>query len=668
MEAGPTSEPAICLVSMPFMPGSMPALGISLLKASLADAGIGCDILYGSTMLVEALESLSDHATAIFDSQLIGSTGHLGDLMFAPLLWDDTGLHDAVRTQLALAATSLPADRRDAFLDRHDPARPHLAGVLARAAAARDWTQFRVVGFSSTFAQSVASLWLARHIKAVSPATLVLFGGANVDGTMGPALLEAFPFVDHVLQGEADHSLISYMQAVLAEAPLAGIPGLVQRDARPIPAKPVTALDALPVPDYGDYFAQRPAHWPRDEVMIPFETSRGCWWGESSHCIFCGLNGQAMGYRAKTDTRALAEIDALRARWGLSHFWAVDNILPREYFAHFLPQLGARNLSLFYETKANLHDGQVASLAAAGVTQIQPGVESLNTRLLKLMKKGTSRARNIQLLRACKAHGVDPLWFYLHGFPGDDTADYLEDAALMADLVHLPPPRSINPVTVDRFSPLYATARLTGRPALAQQGEHRLAFAGLSDATSEALCYHFDAQVGAADPRLYQPALARALAHWQQRHGEGAQLAAEAGTGCTLIFDDRAGDAPRLHLLTGLLHHVHALCDTGASQARIEEQCARLPASALAGDEADEADLPLVMAAVSHGAGFPPPVASVAEALAWLDDQRLLARDGTVWQALAVPGLTLLTALGLGLETRCLDRLSLQPETAMAPC
>lgn len=662
--------PPICLVSMPFMPGTMPSLGISLLKAGLREAGFGCDMVYGSTHLIGAMAQRSDMATALLDYQLIGSTGHLGDLMFAPAYWGDRQLDEAVRDGLAGAAMSLAPHDRAAFAERLDPAVSPILDALERSLASRDWSRFRIVGFSSTFAQSLASLWLARRIKQVAPDTLIVFGGANVDGTMGPALLDAFPFVDHVLQGEADHSLARYVEAVLADRPPDAIAGLVRRTPqgakRGPAAVPVTDLDALPVPDFSDFFEQLPDDWTRDRVMLPFETSRGCWWGERSHCVFCGLNADAMRYRAKSAARALGEIDALCERWDIRRLWAVDNILPREYFESYLPQLARRDLSLFYETKANLHDWQVAGLAAAGVTQIQPGIESLSTSLLKLMKKGVGRVRNIQLLRSCQAHSVDPLWFYLYGLPGDTTAEYLEDAALMARLVHLPPPRSINPITVDRFSPLFATARLGQGPALAQQPEHRLAFAGLDESQSAAICYHFEARVGSADEAEYRPALCRALAHWQARYEAGAQLAALPGAACTLIFDDRSGDGPRLILLMGLVHTVHAAIDRGASLGLVEERCA-----AAAPADPDPEDLPIIVAATRHNAEFAPAVESATEALAWLDARGLVARDGHVWQALAVPGLTMLTALRLGLETQALRGLALsshEPSVAAPSC
>ena len=44
-------------------------------------------------------------------------------------------------------------------------------------------------------------------------------------------------------------------------------------------------------------------------------------------------------------------------------------------------------------------------LRDAGVTTIQPGIESFSDRVLKLMKKGVTGLQNIQLLKWCKEIG-----------------------------------------------------------------------------------------------------------------------------------------------------------------------------------------------------------------------------------------------------------------------
>lgn len=639
---------------MPFMPGTMPSLGLSLLKAGLERDGIACDIFYGSTVLIDAMARRSSIDEALMDYQVIGSTGHLGDLMFSSLLWGDAALDDAIRDGLKGASGAIAPIDRAAFLARNDPATGTMAMALDACLAARRWSDYRIVGFSSTFAQSLASLWLARAIKSANPDVRIVFGGANVDGTMGAALLDSFEFVDDVLQGEADASFPSYVGEILSGNLAPAVSGIVTRTQggraqRMLPATPVTDLDALPIPDFADFFAQLPASWSRDRVMLPFETSRGCWWGAKSHCIFCGLNAEAMQYRSKTGDRAIGEVDALIDRWGVRRLWAVDNILPRDYFSTFLPQLPSRDVELFYETKSNLQQWQVAGLAAAGVTQIQPGVESLNTRLLGLMKKGVSRHRNIQLLRWCQTHLVDPLWFYLYGFPGDLAEDYHEDANIMARLVHLPPPRSINPVTVDRFSPLYTEQKLRGGMVLRQQSEHRQAFSGLDEEQSDALCYHFEAQAGTAAPATYYDALADGHLHWLQRYKEGAQLSVLAGAQVSLIYDHRSSDGPRLYLLAGLADRVHRAIDLGATAAAVAERCR--------GGVQDQAenDLQLIMVAIGEGAEFAPED-GVDAILAWMDSHALVARDGAVWQALAVPRLPLMTAVHLGLEQMVLEQ------------
>jgi len=51
---------------------------------------------------------------------------------------------------------------------------------------------------------------------------------------------------------------------------------------------------------YGSFLDALETNFPDGAVepLLLFETSRGCWWGERSHCTFCGLNGLDLAYRA----------------------------------------------------------------------------------------------------------------------------------------------------------------------------------------------------------------------------------------------------------------------------------------------------------------------------------------------------------------------------------
>lgn len=198
--------------------------------------------------------------------------------------------------------------------------------------------------------------------------------------------------------------------------------------------------------------------------MLLFETSRGCWWGERAHCTFCGLNGTTMKFRYMEPERAIDHLEALFAHYPRARqFNCVDNIMPKEYprqvFARCKAPEGA---SIFYEVKADLTDEDMALLSAAGVDALQPGIESLSSTSLTLMRKGMTAARNVVFLKRCLIHDLQPAWNLLIGFPGETEDIYQGYAEVIPKITHLPPPTGVHPVRFDRFSPYFTQAAQHG--------------------------------------------------------------------------------------------------------------------------------------------------------------------------------------------------------------
>jgi ribosomal peptide maturation radical SAM protein 1 len=197
------------------------------------------------------------------------------------------------------------------------------------------------------------------------------------------------------------------------------------------PIKPVDNLDELPYPDYDDYFDQLERSSLLPEITGPHspqvivETSRGCWWGAKQHCTFCGLNGSSMAFRSKSPERALEEFKYLHQKYRC-FLQVVDNILDLQYIKTLFPRLAKENLGiqLFYETKVNLSKEQLQVLKTSGVIALQPGIESLNTNVLQLMRKGCTALQNVQFLKCCKELGIEAGWNFIWGFPDEDEADY----------------------------------------------------------------------------------------------------------------------------------------------------------------------------------------------------------------------------------------------------
>lgn len=327
-----------------------------------------------------------------------------------------------------------------------------------------------VVGFTSMFAQSVASIALARKVKEATPRTIVVMGGANCEGTMGRAIAANVDVVDYVCSGPGLRSFPQLIDRLRAGArvgtSIAGVfPSARLSTEASVASTPSEDLGeelpiGHPVPlDYNAFLDSMETHFPHAELkpFLLFETSRGCWWGQKAHCTFCGLNGSTMRYRSMSPEDALLQFRALFAYAPRCRELAsVDNILPKNYLREVLPYLETpESLNIFYEVKADLTAEDVEILARARVRSVQPGIESLSTSTLKLMRKGTSVFTNLRMLLHCRQFDVAPMWNLLVGFPGEEEdvfGKYLRD---IPRLFHLTPPTGAFPVRFDRFSPYF---------------------------------------------------------------------------------------------------------------------------------------------------------------------------------------------------------------------
>ena len=137
-----------------------------------------------------------------------------------------------------------------------------------------------------------------------------------------------------------------------------------------IEGEPCLDLDGLPLPDFAEYYEQLRRYLPdsvlQDAAMVwlPYETSRGCWWGAKHHCTFCGLNGATLTHREKSPDRVLADLKQLTVAHPTRRICMSDNIMPHSYFRSLVPRLAEEvpGVEIFYEQKSNLTLGQVSAL------------------------------------------------------------------------------------------------------------------------------------------------------------------------------------------------------------------------------------------------------------------------------------------------------------------
>lgn len=571
----------VCLVLAPFTPSATPGLGVSLLKASLAASGIHADVYYAALDFFRYFAADLAAKDAMLEHALLSSYKDLGSVFFSEALWGAPNalVHaelDTIRDN-AMVRWAMNGQDISRLIDRLHGYAERVSDFIEYCYRQRDWDGYEIVGFSSTFCQNIAALALARRIHERHPAVHIVFGGANCEGEMGQQILRSFPQVDAVIQGEADVAFPEYVGRFRRREDLDPVPGLLRRcgsdivaGARPMP---VSRMDDLPYPDFSDYFIQLPEWLASIRVALPIETSRGCWWGAVKHCVFCGLNPTTMTFRSKTPARALDEFIALRDRYDSRNFFAVDNIIDHRYFKTLLPRLEGEGLNIFYETKSNLSEEDVRRFARAGVRAIQPGIESLATPILRLMEKGVQGYQNVELLKWCAMHGVDPTWFLLYRFPNEPASAYGETIAAVPRLVHLPPPKSPNAVVIDRYSPYFSRRDHFGFRNVRALRTARTYYSGLSEEALFNISYHFESDLPQGNELPYEDALWQAVDTWQRRHKAGAYFYQFEGDQVTLLLDTRGGRLEAF-LLGGTAHRLHRFLREAHTRARIAERMA----------------------------------------------------------------------------------------------
>jgi len=441
----------VLFVVPPFAWLDRPALGVHLLQAHVRAAGLEAQVLYANALFAAWFGERT--ATTLSNLQF---GWFLGERLFARTAFGVRALGHDGGEALVAEIEKLAAKYRE----RSVPFQFGLENLRAIEEQVPAWLDsfvpqlaavgHRVVGATSSFEQTSSSIAILRELKARTGATTLL-GGANCEGPMADGLAALGVGIDHIFSGESDAAFPAWLAAFRRG----------EQQPRIVHGAPCQDLDALPVPDFSDYRAQLRAFLPRSTILaesqISFETSRGCWWGAKSHCTFCGLNGRGMASRTKSPDRAMSELRTLLVNHPTQRVAVTDNIMPHEYWKTFVPRLGRElpGVRMMYEQKANLTLRQVMDLVAAGIDEIQPGIEALSTGLLALMAKGTTSAQNLALLRYARATGMRLQWNLLFGFPGDSLAFYEETRELLPLLHHLPPPRGPIPVVIDRFSPYH---------------------------------------------------------------------------------------------------------------------------------------------------------------------------------------------------------------------
>jgi ribosomal peptide maturation radical SAM protein 1 len=473
-----------------------------------------------------------------------------------------------------------------------------LRDAAARMLASTSWSSYHLVGLSICYGQLTSSLYFIQKIKEAAPGTRIVVGGSACAGDMGASLLKTFPAIDFAVSGEGEKPLLHLVRQLSRPRPPgdseflpAPFPGLLTRISGPESGfTQVTDLDALPVPDFSDYFDRLAAMASEKRFLprLPVEMSRGCWWRKTSvkgtrrGCAFCNLNVQWNGYRAKSAEKISAEIRSLVETYRVLSFSFMDNLLPPSHLKEISQRIAdpATDLRLFGEIRAATLRRDLLAMADAGMVEVQVGIEALSSRLLEKLNKGTTAIQNVEIMRNCEASNLPRLTSNLiTHFPGSDGEDVKETLANLS-YVRFFRPLKATPFWLGYGSPVWLDPRAYG---IRKTGNHPHYAELFPPEILRSLTMMIQGYQGnlKEQERLWRP-VKQALKDWENSYGalhrsarSGPILSYQDGGDFLVIRERRTGTDDLTHRLQGTSRGIYLFCEENR---RITEILNRYPA------------------------------------------------------------------------------------------
>ncbi len=274
-----------------------------------------------------------------------------------------------------------------------------------------------------------ASIRCAEIIKEIKPTTKVFVGGPHP--SICPEELRALKCIDCIVRGEAE---ITFPELLEDIANGKSLPKEVQ-------GYRLDNLDESP-------WADRDLFEGQEEPFVsflkpPFVTliaSRGC----SYNCNYCQPAERIMfgkKVRRRSVTNVIEELKYLYGRYHFNSFMIHDDCMTedRQWVMEFCKRYKAEGFTqpFVIQSRADIickHQDMVKALAEAGLKLCIIGFESGSDRVLKFLRKGCTRAQNLEAARICKKLGIKIWANYMLGLPTETKEEVLETLSMLEQI------------------------------------------------------------------------------------------------------------------------------------------------------------------------------------------------------------------------------------------
>ncbi len=282
-----------------------------------------------------------------------------------------------------------------------------------------------LVGISVAFPGQLQPAYsLAHTLRAHLPGVHITVGGPAISQLLmrldGERLERALGPFHSAIIFEGEIALLALVRALEAgEEPTAA--------GRLIRGTTVEDMSILPPPDFDGLPLDR---YLAPELVLPYDPTRGCYWGV---CTFCHYGLAEVGtarYRERPTETIMAHLEAMQARHGVRIFYFSQDVFSPKIATRIAREIRGRGLDIRWGTdmrpERSLTEERCRELADGGQLSAALGVESAAPRVLKLIDKGMPAETVAAAVRNLSAAGIAVEAMCFTDFPTESMREAMQ--------------------------------------------------------------------------------------------------------------------------------------------------------------------------------------------------------------------------------------------------
>ena len=230
------------------------------------------------------------------------------------------------------------------------------------------------------------------------------------------------------------HSAVLYE----GEEALLSLVNTLNRDETPeriLQAGQRARLETLPAPDFDGL--------PLDlylspELVLPYDPSRGCYWGKCAFCHYGLTSKGTTRYRERPVNQVVDHLKQLSERWKCRYFYFSQDTYAPKTARKLSLALHAANMDIQWSTdirpEPDLTPDCCRDLKAGGALSMALGIESASKRVLKRINKGVSVEQMRSAIKNLAQAGIAAEAMCFTGFPTESFSDAMATLSFIEKL------------------------------------------------------------------------------------------------------------------------------------------------------------------------------------------------------------------------------------------